>query len=389
MNKRNFIKTTAAGAIAAAMLTGTAWAQEVTLRLHQFLPPPAPVPAQILKPWAQGVEEASGGRIKIEHFDAMSLGGRPPELMDQARDGVVDMSMTVVGYTPGRFPRTEVFELPFMMTNPVATAAAYWEMVETDWQNSEYKDVKVLGAWVHGPGLVHTKEGVTRLEDMEGLTLRGPTRIINDLLGELGAEPVGMPLPAIPEALSKGVVKGTVIPWEVTTAIRLSELVENHTEFSGNEALYTAAIVLVMNKAKYDALPDDLKAILDAESGAKLSTFATQVMWDMDAPAKKIAQDAGNTIVTLDEAEVARWKEAAKPVVERWIADMDSKGIDGAALIEQARALIKNTAADRKPTEGASAPLATTGSPCITRCIRSPKPSPGSLPSRAERSCWR
>ena len=341
MNKRNFIKTTTASAIAAAMLTGTAWAQEVTLRLHQFLPPPAPVPAQILKPWAAGVEEASGGRIKIEHFDAMSLGGRPPELMDQARDGVVDMSMTVVGYTPGRFPRTEVFELPFMMTNPVATAAAYWEMVETDWQNSEYKDVKVLGAWVHGPGLVHTKEGVTKLEDMEGLTLRGPTRIINDLLGELGAEPVGMPLPAIPEALSKGVVKGTVIPWEVTTAIRLSELVENHTEFSGNEALYTAAIVLVMNKAKYDALPDDLKAILDAESGAKLSTFATQVMWDMDAPAKKIAQDAGNTIVTLDEAEVARWKEAAKPVVERWIADMDSKGIDGAALIEQARALIK------------------------------------------------
>ena len=176
---------------------------------------------------------------------------------------------------------------------------------------------------------------------MDGLTLRGPTRIINDLLGELGAEPVGMPLPAIPEALSKGVVKGTVIPWEVTTAIRLSELVGNHTGFSGEEALYTAAIVLVMNKASYDALPDDLKAILDAESGAKLSTFATQVMWDMDAPAREIAEGAGNSIVTLDEAEVARWKDAAKPVVDRWVADMDSKGIDGAALIEQARALIQ------------------------------------------------
>lgn len=341
MKKRNFIKATLAGLASAATLSGAAMAQEVTLRLHQFLPPPAPVPAQILKPWAAGVEEASGGRIKIEHFDAMSLGGRPPELMDQARDGVVDMSMTVVGYTPGRFPRTEVFELPFMMTNPVATAAAYWEMVETDWQSNEYKDVKVLGAWVHGPGLIHTQGGVTKLEDMDGLTLRGPTRIINNLLGELGAEPVGMPLPAIPEALSKGVVKGTVIPWEVTTAIRLSELVDNHTGFAGEEALYTAAIVLVMNKAKYDALPDDLKAILDAESGAKLSTFATQIMWDMDAPARKIAEDAGNTIVELDDAEVARWKEAAAPVVEQWIADMDGKGIDGAALIEQAKALIK------------------------------------------------
>ena len=340
MKRRSFVKSTLLGAVAALAVSSAAYAQEVTLRLHQFLPPPAPVPAQILKPWGAQVEEASGGRIKIEHFDAMSLGGRPPELMDQARDGVVDLSMTVVGYTPGRFPRTEVFELPFMMTNPVATAKAYWEMVESDFQSNEYKDVKVLGAWVHGPGLIHSADGVTSLEDMKGLTLRGPTRIINDLMAELGAEPVGMPLPAIPEALSKGVVKATVIPWEVTTAIRLSELVSNHTEFSGDESLYTAAIVLVMNKAKYEALPDDLRAILDAESGAKLSAFATQVMWDMDAPAREIAVNAGNTIVQLDEAEVARWKEASQPVIERWIADMDAKGIDGAALIEQAKSLI-------------------------------------------------
>lgn len=341
MKRRTLLKTALLGAATSFALASAGYAQEVTLRLHQFLPPPAPVPAKILKPWAERVEQASDGRIKIEHFDAMSLGGRPPELMDQARDGVVDMSMTVVGYTPGRFPRTEVFELPFMMTNPVATAKAYWEMVETDFQSNEYKDVKVLGAWVHGPGVIHTQDGVSSLEDMKGLTLRGPTRIINDMLSELGAEPVGMPLPAIPEAISKGVVKGTVIPWEVTTAIRLSELVDNHTEFTGDEALYTAAIVLVMNRAKYDALPEDLRAIIDAESGAKLSAFATQVMWDEDAPAREIAVNAGNTITQLDADEVARWKEAAQPVIDRWVADMDSKGIDGAALIEEAKALIK------------------------------------------------
>lgn len=339
MDKRRLLMSVAIAA-AFALAPMMASAQEVTLRLHQFLPPPAPVPAKILKPWADNVEKASDGRIAIQHFDAMALGGRPPELMDQARDGVVDITMTLVGYTPGRFPRTEVFELPFMMTNPVATASAFWEMVENDWQNNEYQDVKVLGAWVHGPGLIHTKDGVASLEDMRSKTLRGPTRVINDLLAELGATPIGMPLPAIPESLSKGVVNGTVIPWEVTTAIRLSELVGNHTEFAGDEALYTAAIVLVMNKAKYQALPDDLKAILDAESGAKLSTFATQVMWDMDAPARAVAVEKGNNIVQLDEAEVARWKEAATPVVERWIAEMDGKGIDGKALIEQARALI-------------------------------------------------
>lgn len=341
MKRTTTLKSVLLGAATVLTLAGASYAQEVTLRLHQFLPPPAPVPKLILKPWAAGVEEASDGRIKIEHFDAMSLGGRPPELMDQARDGVVDLSMTLVGYTPGRFPKSEVFELPFMMTSPVATSAAFWEMVDTDLKDNEFKDVKVLGAWVHGPGQIHSKGGVSKLEDMKGMTMRGPTRIINNLLSELGAEPVGMPLPAIPEALSKGVVQGTVIPWEVTTAIRLSELVENHTEFSGDQAFYTAAIVLVMNKAKYEALPDDLRAILDEQSGEKLSTFAAQVMWDMDAPARKIAQDAGNTITVLDEAEVNRWKEASKPVVDQWVTDMKGKDVDGAALINQAKSLIK------------------------------------------------
>ncbi|UOA28505.1 TRAP transporter substrate-binding protein [Pseudosulfitobacter sp. DSM 107133] len=337
MNKRTLLIGAAA---AVAMLPGLAFAQEVTLRLHQFLPPVATVPAKILKPWGEEVTAASDGRIVIQHFDAMALGGRPPELLDQARDGVVDLAMTVVGYTPGRYPRTEVFELPFMMKNPVGTSRAFWEMVESDFQESEYQDVKVLGAWVHGPGVIHTKDPVTKLEDMKGKTLRGPTRVINDMLSELGATPVGMPLPAIPEALSKGVIDGTVIPWEVTPAVRLSELVSNHAEFSGDEALYTATIVLVMNKAKYDALPDDLKAILDEKSGAALSTFAAEVMFEYDKPGRDIAVAAGNTIVQLDEAEVARWKEAAQPVIDRWVADMDAKGIDGQALIDQAKGLI-------------------------------------------------
>jgi TRAP-type C4-dicarboxylate transport system substrate-binding protein len=340
MPGRHALKTLILSAAATLAMAGAAAAQEVTLRLHQFLPPQSTIPAMILRPWGDAVEKASNGRIRIEHFDAMSLGGRPQELIDQARDGVVDLAMTVVGYTPGRFPRTEVFELPFMMTNPVAVASAYWEMVETELQSTEYADVKILGAWVHGPGIIHSRTPVERLEDMKGLKVRGPTRIVNDLLAELGAEPVGMPLPAVPEALSKGVVTATVIPWEVTSSIRLAELVDYHTEFAGPQALYTATFVLAMNRERYNALPEDLRAILDAESGAGLSAFAAQVMRDMDAPAREIAVKDGNTIVTLNEAEVARWKAAAEPVIARWIEDMNRQGIDGAALVEQARALI-------------------------------------------------
>lgn len=341
MIRRGFLKSVATAALAAGVLPGTAFAQEVTLKLHQFLPPVATVPAKILKPWAERVEAASDGRIKIDHFDAMSLGGKPPELVDQAIDGVADIIMTVVGYTPGRYPKTEVFELPFMMTSPVATSMAFQELVETELQDGEYADVKVLGAWVHGPGVIHSDKPINTVEDLEGVKMRGPTRVINDMLNELGAVPVGMPLPAIPEALSKGVVNGTVIPWEVTPAIRVAELVSNHTEFSGDEAIYTATIVMVMNKDKYESLPDDLKAVIDAESGMKLAEFASQVMWDADQPARDIAVKRGNNIIELPAEEVARFKEKALPVTERWIADMDKKGIDGEALIEQAKALIK------------------------------------------------
>lgn len=339
MKRRVLMKSVAAAALAFG-LAPMAIAQEVTLKLHQFLPPVATVPAKILKPWAAAVEQGAGGKVKIEHYDAMALGGKPTDLMDQAIDGVADIVMTVVGYTPGRFPKTEVFELPFMMTDPIATAKAFQDLVDTDLQAGEYSGVKVLGAWVHGPGLIHSKDPITKLEDLAGKKLRGPTRVISNMLAELGATPVGMPLPAIPEALSKGVIDGTVIPWEVTPSIRLAELAKNHLEFGGKESLYTATIIMVMNKAKYESLPEDVRAAIDAESGMKLAEFAAQVMYDYDKPGRDIAVAAGNTITTLDEAEVARWKEKAKPVVDTWVADMQGKGIDGAALIEQAKALI-------------------------------------------------
>ncbi|WP_322865537.1 TRAP transporter substrate-binding protein [Aquicoccus sp. G2-2] len=341
MKRRSLLSGVAASALALALTPKASQAQEVTLRLHQFLPAPATVPKHILKPWAKRVEDASGGKVKIEHFDSMALGGKPPDLMDQAIDGVVDMIMTVVGYTPGRFPRTEVFELPFMMTDPVATSKAFQDLVESDLQDGEYKDMKVLGAWVHGPGVIHSTSGVNTLEDMAGLKLRAPTRVTNDMLKELGATPVGMPVPAIPEALSKGVIDGAVIPWEVTPALKLSELAHNHTEFTGKEALYTATIVLVMNKAKYESLPDDIRAAIDAESGQKLAEFGGQVMSDYDKPGREIAVKAGNTIVQLPPDEVARFKAKAEPVIDRWVAEMDSKGIDGRGLIDQAKSLIK------------------------------------------------
>jgi TRAP-type C4-dicarboxylate transport system substrate-binding protein len=333
--------TAAIASLGLAFSTLPAVAQDVTLRMHQFLPPQAGVPANILIPWAEKVEAESDGRLKIEVFSAMALGGKPPELIDQVRDGVVDIVWTLPGYTPGRFPRVEVFELPFTMTNAEAASRAYWELYEAEMAATEFADYKILYVWVHGPGRLHTKgEGVSKLEDMQGKKLRGPTRVINALLGELGSTPVGMPVPAIPEALSKGVIDGAVIPWEVTTALKIPELADSHTEFGGDTAFYTAAFVMAMNKASYNKLPDDLKAVIDANSGIDASGNAGRVMEGLDAAAREVSVAAGNTIHQVDGEELDRFKAVGDKVVTDWIAEMNEKDIDGAALVEQARALI-------------------------------------------------
>ncbi len=330
----------AAFAVLASGLTATpALAQEVTLKLHHFLPPQANVPRLVLDPWADRIEKESGGRIKIERYPSMQLGGKPPELMDQAIDGVADIVWTVVGYTPGRFPSTEVFELPFMMTNARAASRAYWEMFEKYMKDTEFKDVKILATWVHGPGLIHTREPVEKPSDLRGMKIRGGSRSVNSLLTKLGATPVGMPVPAVPEALSKGVIDGTTIPWEVTTALKVPELVTNHTEFTG-KALYTLTFVLAMNKEKYESLPDDLKKVIDDNSGLEFSIFAGGTQEDADGPAREVALDLGNNIITIDEAGTEEWRKLAQPIYDEWVADMKARGIDGQALIDEARMLI-------------------------------------------------
>ena len=332
------------GAAIAALATGfsvtSALAQEVTLKLHQFLPAQANVPKLVLDVWADNVEKDSGGRIKVDRYPSMQLGGKPPELMDQAIDGVADIVWTVVGYTPGRYPGTEVFELPFMMTNARAVSRAYWEMFEEHWKDTDFKNVHILGTWVHGPGILHTKDPVNTPADLQGMKIRGGSRSVNSLLTKFGATPVGMPVPAVSEGLSKGVIDGTTIPWEVVTALKVQELVGNHTEFSG-AALYTLTFVLAMNKDKYEGLPDDLKKVIDDNSGVEFSVFAGGTQADSDGPSRKVAADRGNNIITLDEEATKEWRTLSQPIYDEWVADMASKGRDGQALIDEAQMLIE------------------------------------------------
>jgi len=325
------------------LVGGGAQAAEVTLRLHQFLPAQANVPAHVLDVWADRVEADSDGRIEVQRFPSMQLGGKPPELYDQVVDGVADIVWTLSGYTPGRFPHAEAFELPFMMTDAEATSRAFWRFAEESMMDTELRDVKPLGLWVHGPGQIHSKGPITLPADLAGVTLRAPTRTAGMLLSALGGTSIGMPVPAVPEALSRGVIDATVIPWEVTTALKVAELVDYHTEF-GDAALYTATFIFAMNRDRYDALPDDLKAVIDDNSGEGFSAEAGRITQEYDAPARQLALDAGNTIIELDERQVQVWRDAAASTLTTWQREMDDKGLDGAALVARARELIADAA---------------------------------------------
>ena len=342
INRRSLLKKGVAAAVATSSVATLAQAPVVTLKFHTFMAPQSNVWLNMHKAWMDKVEKESGGRIKFEAYPAMQLGGTPVQLYDQAKDGVVDIIWTLPGNTAGRFPRVEVFELPFMMSNAEATSKAYWEYVQT-FAADEFKDVQVLALQVHGPGVIHTTDKlIDSVDDLKGLKIRGPSRPITKLLASLGATPVGMPLPGIPDALSKGTIQGAVIPWEVVPSVKVHELTKYHAEFDpAGGALYTLTFVMAMNKAKYNSLPADLKKIIDNNSGMETSAWLGKVQQAGDVPGRKSASDRNNKIYTIKSAEAQNFRRASRAIELEWVEDMNKKGFDGKKLLEGAKALIE------------------------------------------------
>ena len=333
------LSAVAAGLACAAF---SSQAETITLKVHHFLNSSSVTHTKMLRGWCDNIAKDSGNRLQCQIFPSMQLGGTPAQLFDQARDGVADVVWTLPSYTAGRFPKMEVFELPFMMTNAEATSRAVWDYYEKD-AKEEFKDVKVLAMHVHGPGVIFSaKKPILTKADFKGLKLRAPTRQVTKLLAAMGATPVGMPVPSVPDALSKGVIDGAVIPYQVAPAVKLDELTKYVTETDRTQpAFYTSVFVVPMNKAKYDSLPADLKAVIDKHSGRELSAWLGKTQGDDDVPGKEKMIAAKAQIATVDKAELENWKQASARVDDDWVADMNKKGFDGKALLADAQALIK------------------------------------------------
>jgi len=321
---------------------GQAVAEEVvTLKVEHFLGPQSTAHRLLLGPWCEKIAKESNNRLKCQIYPAMQLGGTPAQLFDQAKDGIADVVWTLPTYQAGRFIKSEVFELPFMVKTAKGGSRALWEYIQK-YSSDEFKGTKLLIAHVHDGSELHfAKKSVATLEDLKGLKVRAATRIGTHVLAALGATPVQMPAPQVPESLSKGVLDGASLPWEVVPGLKAQEVTKFHTETGpGRAKMSNSIFVVAMNEAKYNSLPPDLKKVIDANSGVDASVWAGEVWDGTIAPGRKTATDRGNTITVLSEAEYQRWEKATGSVDEDWVKDVSAKGADGKKLLEAAKALL-------------------------------------------------
>ncbi len=330
--------------VAAPSLARGQGAPQFTFRLHSFSSPTALDHTLHLDRWAERIGVASGGRIKVEVYPAMQLGGQPRDLVQQLEDGVVDMIWTVPGFTPGRFMGTEGLELPFMNTGLSATESpAAYAFVQKHLADTEYRGIKVIAINATDRALVHTtRKPIRTLEDFRGLRLRVAGRWIGEAVTALGATPVGIALPGVYEALARGQVDGMLINWAITQPYRFYEVAKFHTQPSGG--LFQGMILTLMNQRSYNRLPPDLKAVIDADSGADLSARLGAIWDSQTQPAIDATIAAGNEVINIPDAEKARWRTAVQPVYDAWTAEMNRRGRNGAAMLADIQAIAAGAA---------------------------------------------
>lgn len=341
----NMTRRTALASIGAALATpalvSRASAAEVTLRLHHFLPPVAPMHSRFFEVWAQELSDASDGAIEVQIFPAMQLGGKPPQLADQVRNGICDIAWTLPVYTPDRFPVAETMSNPFMATNAAKTSVALHQLMD-EFGADDYRGMKPLAFHTHDGGKLHTRDApVLSAADLQGLKLRAPNQATGDMLAELGAEVVFFPVTEMVVGLSSGVIDGCCLPYEVVPAFKLQELTSFTTEPApGARSLYANTFSLLMNEAKYEGLSDDLRGVIDAASGIDLSRRIGAQFDDFEAYGRGVVEKQGNSIQQIPAEEIASWIETASPVHEAWIAKLNDKGLDGAAIMARANELL-------------------------------------------------
>lgn len=329
------------GCIACAVLSFSVSAKdpEYVFKLHHFLPPVSMAHTKIFIPWAEKVNQESNGRIQIDIYPAMQLGGKPQQLFDQTRKGVVDMSWSVGGLLKGRFPKASVFELPFMVTTAEGVSQAMQEYAETEMQD-ELKDVHLLSLFTHARGSIHSLEPIQEAQDFQGKKIQMANQTLAQIVKIMGGEPVFLPLTQVPSALSKGVVESSILPFEALKPMRIHEIVDYHLEIGGERGLYTQFFLFTMNKEAYSSLPDDLKQVIDNNSGIANAKRFGRLFDEYELIGRDAAVAEGNQFYMWEGSQRDDLIQKLKPITEKWILERNKTHGDGDALYQKANSLL-------------------------------------------------
>lgn len=332
----NKIIATIIGLSAASMLMISVASAKTTLRLSNWIPPKHPIAADMIFPWAEKVEKASNGRIKVNILKKAL--GKPPAAYDLAKDGIADISWGVHGYTPGRFVVTQLVELPFLGDDAEALSVAYWRTHQKYLAAAnEHTGVKLLGLMTHGPGHIYnSKRSINMPSDLEGLKIRVGGGVVSDVGKALNIVTMLKPATKSYEILSRGVADGIFFPKESIRSFKLSKVLKYATYIPGG--LYNTSFFLVMSEKAWNKLSaQDQQAIMSV-SGEEFAKLAGKG-WnkaDRDGLAAMIAD--GMSMQTASSAMMSSLRKKLSEIEEKVVARTKSKGIDGAAALKMLRA---------------------------------------------------
>ncbi len=305
----------------------------IELRVAQPFAPKHIVQTKIFEPWAKKIEEMSGGRVKVTMFSGGAL-GKAADHYNLAEEGIADITYALQDYTPGRFPLTTVFELPFMIPSAEKTSVAMWKTFEefSEFQE-EYSKVKVLALFCHTAGHFNTvKKPIKNLEDFQGMKFRTASPHVTKALKAFDAVPVTMPISDSYTALERGVVDGTVLDWDGLHVFKLAELLKYSTEAD----FYTMTMMIVMNKRKYDSLPDDIKKIIDQTTGIVMSRDAGKAYDEMRLVEREQCLEKGMQTIQLPSEDIKKLQALTMPLREEWVQEMNNKNLPGKAILDAA-----------------------------------------------------
>jgi TRAP-type C4-dicarboxylate transport system substrate-binding protein len=347
--RRTFIASTLALLATPAILRrARADAPQLTLKLHHSFSAVSAVHEKFLASWARKVEADSGGRIRIDLFPSMQLGGAPAHLFDQARDGVADIVWAVPSATPGRFPKSEAFELPFVLSHRALVNSKALEDFAAANLQDEFREFHPLCFSCRDHGVLHTARTIKSIGDLKGLRLHVPNRLAAESVRALGAQGVSVPTPQVPMAISARAIDGCLDPWDAVPGLRLNDSLKNHTDFA-EQALSSATFVLAMNRQAYDRLPRDLKTVIDNNAGQPVASMAG-AMWDLEAKAVAgAARDRGEPVVVISGEGMAPWRKATEPVIAAWHKQMKERKLDGDKLLADVHVLLAKYAEEPEP----------------------------------------